>query len=96
MRNGARVVVLAVGLSLAAASVGATPVYADSVVDNMGDWMATIGKKDMEKQAILTERKAKREAHRAQKQAEKQAKRASKEADKAGKELKKGLGGLTN
>lgn len=96
MRNAARVMILAMGLSFAVASASATPVYADNVVDNVGDWMATIGKKDLEKQVILTQRKAKREAARAQKEAERQAKQASKQMDRVGKDLKKGLEGLTN
>lgn len=96
MHSAARVMVLAIGLSLAAASVRATPVYADNVANNVGDWMATMGKKDLEKQAILTQRRAKREAARAQKAAQRQAKQASKQIDKAGTDLKNGLGGLTN
>ena len=96
MRNAARVVVLAIGLSLGAVSISATPVYADNVVENLGDWMATMGKKDLEKQAILSQRKAQRQAARAQREAQKQAKKAAKQMDRAGKDLKKGLGGLTN
>ncbi len=96
MRTAARVMVLAIGLSFAAASISATPVYADNVVDNVGDWVATIGKKDLEKQAILTERKAKRETARMQREAQRQAKHAGKQVDKAGRDLKKGLEGITN
>lgn len=96
MRNTVRVMVLAMGLSLAAVSVSATPVYADTVVYNLGDWVATIGKKDLEKQAVLTERKARREAAQAEREVRKQAKKASKQMDRAGKDLKKGVGGLAN
>jgi hypothetical protein len=96
MRHGARIALLAIGISIAAASVSATPAHADTVVDNVSDWFATIGKKDMEKQAILTERKAKREAAKLQRATEKQAKQAEKQARKAGKDMQKGLNDLTN
>lgn len=96
MRKTARVMVLAIALNLAAAPVLVAPAHADNVVDSVGDWAATVGKKDLDKQAILTERKAKREAAHAQKEARRQAKLASKQMDKAGKDVKKGLGGLTN
>ena len=96
MRNTARVMVLAIGLSLVAASVSTPRVSADNVVDTIGDWVATIGKQDLEKQAILTQRKAQRQAAQAQREAQRQAKHASRQMDRAGKDLKKGLGGLTN
>ena len=96
MRNATRVVVLAIGLSLGAVSISATPVYADNVVENLGDWMATMGKKDLEKQAILAQRKAQRQAARAQKETRKQTKKGAKQMDRAGKDLKKGLGNFSN
>lgn len=92
MRNTARVMVLAMGLSLAAAAVSTPPVHADTVVDSLGDWVATIGKKDLEKQAILTQRKAARQAAQAERAARKQAKNAAKGMEKAGKDAKKDLG----
>ena len=96
MRKSSRVLILAMGLSVVAASVGAVPARAEILVDNLGDWMATVGKKDVERQAILTERKAKREAAWAQKKAQHEAKKASKEMDRAGKNHKKGIQGLGN
>ena len=92
MKNTARVMVLAMGLSLAAVAISTPPVHADTVVDSISDWVATIGKKDMEKQAILTQRKASREAARAERAARRQAKKASQGMEKAGKDMKKGLG----
>ena len=92
MRKTARVMMLVMGLSLAAGSVSVPPVHADTIVDSVGDWVATIGKKDLQKQAILTQRKARREAARAERAARRQAKQASKGMDKAGKDMKKGLG----
>jgi hypothetical protein len=94
MRSAVRVRVFAVGLSVAAALMSAAPVYADTPVDKVGDWVATIGKKDLEKQTILAERRTRREAARAERAARKQARKASKQMDKAGKDLEKGLGGL--
>ena len=96
MRKTGRVLILAMGLSMAAASVGAVSARAENMADNLGDWMATVGKKDVERQAILMERKAKREAAWAQKKAQHEAKKASKEMDRAGKDLKKGIQGLGN
>lgn len=61
----------------------------EAVFNRVGDWFATVGKSDEEKQAILTERKAKRAKERAEKEAKKAAKQAEKEAKKAKKKLKK-------
>ena len=91
----------AVGVLLVLALMGAPAVvYAadaiaqDTVVDKVGDWMATLGKSGTDKDAILAQRKAERAAARTKRMAEKQAKKAQKEAEKAGKELKKSLKGL--
>jgi regulator of protease activity HflC (stomatin/prohibitin superfamily) len=59
----------------------------DSVVDKVGDWFATRGKSDQEKQAILMQRRGARTAEKAQKQAEKKAREMKKQADKAGKDM---------
>lgn len=60
----------------------------DTPIDQVGDWVATLGKKDMEKDQILMKRKADRLAACAKRQAEK----AAKEVEKAGKDLKNKLG----
>ena len=71
----------------------------DSVVDKVGDWFATRGKSDAEKQKMLSQRKANRVARRAQKKIEWQKKQADKKLEqqkksmqKARQDLKKGLG----
>jgi hypothetical protein len=60
----------------------------DNPIDQTGDWFATLGKKDMEKDQILVKRKADRVAACAKREAEK----AAKEAQKAGNDMKKKLG----
>ena len=62
--------------------------YEDNALDQAGDWFATLGKKDLEKNRILAERKAARMARHAEKEAQK----AAKEAEKAGGDLKKKFG----
>ena len=57
-------------------------------IDEMGDWVATLGKKDMEKDQVLVKRKADRVAACAKREAEK----AAKAAQKAGGDMKKKLG----
>lgn len=68
------------------------PVFADECkdtpIDQAGDWFATLGKKDLEKDQVLMKRKADRVAACAKRQAEK----AAKEAEKAGKDMKKKFG----
>jgi hypothetical protein len=60
----------------------------NSPMDEVGDWFATFGKKDMEKTRILSERKAKRVAACTQREAAK----AAKQAQKAAGDMKKKLG----
>jgi len=71
----------------------------DSVVDKVGDWFATRGKSDAEKQKLLAQRKANRVVARAQKKIERQKKQSDKKLDqqkksmmKAKQDLKKGIG----
>ncbi|HEX9780669.1 MAG TPA: hypothetical protein VGB20_05575 [bacterium] len=91
---------VAVALACAMMLIGAPAVMAasqvaqDTVVDKVGDWMATIGKSGTEKDAALAQRKAERTAARVAKAAEKQAKKAGKQMEQAGKDMKKGLGNL--
>ncbi len=73
--------------------LGSIPAYAadctkDTPIDQMGDWFATLGKKDLEKDSVLAQRKADRVAACTKREAEK----AAKEAEKAGKDLKKKMG----
>jgi len=62
--------------------------YKDTVIDQVGDWFATLGKEGVEKDQIL----AKRKADRMKKWAEKKAAEAKKEMGKAGKDMKKKFG----
>lgn len=66
----------------------------DNVIDKVGDWWATKGKADQEKQAILAERKTARVAKRAEKQAAKAKKQAEKETKKAQKGMKDTMKGF--
>jgi len=73
--------------------------YNETAIDHAGDWFATLGKQGVEKQMILSERKAdrvrhhaERQAEKARREAEKQAMRAKKEAGKTAKDAKKKLG----
>ncbi|MGB2706221.1 MAG: hypothetical protein WBC74_05155 [Candidatus Omnitrophota bacterium] len=59
-----------------------------AIFHRVGDWFATRGKSKEEKEAILTERNAKREAARAQKEAEKKKKTAEKERKERQKQIK--------
>jgi len=63
----------------------------ESVINRVGDWFATRGKSDKEKQAILSERKVKRATAKLKKQADKKAKQAKVKMNKAGKGMGKGL-----
>ncbi|HNX69314.1 MAG TPA: hypothetical protein PLL75_04525 [Candidatus Omnitrophota bacterium] len=60
----------------------------NSSIDDAGDWLATLGKKDMEKDQILVKRKADRMAACTKREAEK----AAKQAQKAAGDMKKKLG----
>ncbi|OQA57791.1 MAG: hypothetical protein BWY42_00345 [Candidatus Omnitrophica bacterium ADurb.Bin277] len=60
----------------------------NSPIDEIGDWFATLGKKDMEKNQILVQRKANRVAACTKREAEK----AAKKAKQAGEDMKKKMG----
>jgi len=64
----------------------------EAVFHRIGDWFATRGKSDAEKQAILAERKAKRAAARARKEAARQQKMMEKQTRKSQKEMKEKMG----
>ena len=66
----------------------------DSAIDKIGDWFATRGKSDAEKQKLLAQRKAERAAARAQKMAEKKKRQMQKEAEKAQKKMKEKMKGM--
>ena len=79
-------------------AISAKELTDDSAIDKVGDWFATRGKSDAEKQKLLAQRKANRVAARAQKKLEKQKKQAEKKMQqqqksmqKAKQDLKKGL-----
>lgn len=59
----------------------------EAVFNRVGDWFATVGKSDTEKEAILAERKAKRAAEKAQKELEKQKKLLEKQTKNVQKQL---------
>jgi hypothetical protein len=63
-------------------------IYQDNVLDQFGDWVATMGKNGTEKESVLAQRKADRQVKYAAKQAE----QVSKEAEKAGSDMKKKMG----
>jgi len=67
---------------------GSEVVYQDNAFDNLGDWMATMGKDKEEKDMVIAQRKADRQAKHAAKMAEKM----KKEAEQNGKDMKKSLG----
>ena len=89
-----RIIILAVAILLAFASVGADVSYAGGMeykatpLDNMWDWATTLGKDGVEKQQILAQNKA----ERLKRHAEKMAKKAQKNAEKAGADMKKKFG----
>lgn len=65
-----------------------------AVFNRVGDWFATVGKSDEEREQIITERRVRREAKRAEKEArkaERQLKEKAGDAEKTlGKAAKKG------
>lgn len=74
-------------------------VYQENVIDKISDWAKTVGKDKTERDRILAERKATRQAKHAEKKAEKMKKNAEKkakemkeDAGKAGKDMKKKMG----
>ena len=73
------------GVSMTAYAIDCTN---DTQLDQVGDWVATLGKQGLEKDQILSKRKAERIAACTKKEAEK----AVKEAQKAGNDMKKKLG----
>ncbi|MFH0985351.1 MAG: hypothetical protein V1882_07420 [Candidatus Omnitrophota bacterium] len=60
----------------------------DTPIDQVGDWVATLGKKDMEKDQILVRRKADRVLACTKREAEK----AAKEVQKSANDMKKKMG----
>lgn len=80
---------IAVGILMAAMLVVASPSHVahaasqDTIVDQVGDWFATVGKSGMDKDTILAKRKAERTAERAEKGLK-----------KAGKDMEKGINNL--
>ena len=66
----------------------------EAIFHRVGDWFATRGKSEEERNAILAERKAKRAAKRIEKEAEKKKKQLEKEAKKKKKQLDKKLKGM--
>lgn len=66
----------------------------EAIFHRVGDWFATRGKSEEEKEAIIAERKATRAAKRAQKEAEKQKRKMEKEGRKTQKKMKKKMKGF--
>ena len=66
----------------------------NAIFNRVGDWFATIGKSEEEKQKILTQRKAERAAKRAEKEAKKKAEEAGKKMEKGKKDLGRKMKGM--
>lgn len=74
-------------------------VYQENALDKISDWAKTVGKDKTERDRILAERKAARQAKHAEKKAaqmkkkaEKKAQEMKKDTGKAGKDMKKKMG----
>src|SRR6185503_3252849 len=74
-------------------------VYQENPIDKISDWAQTVGKTPEQRDQILAQNKAKRQAKhlekkaaQMQKKAEKQANEMGKDAEHAGKDMKKKLG----
>ena len=63
----------------------------NSAFNRVGDWFATRGKSDQERQVILTQRKAARTAERVKKETARRARQAEKQANKAKKDMGKAM-----
>jgi 3'-phosphoadenosine 5'-phosphosulfate sulfotransferase (PAPS reductase)/FAD synthetase len=61
----------------------------NAIFNRIGDWFATIGKSQEDKEEILMERKAERKAKRAKKKAKEAAQKAEKKMKGVGKALDK-------
>ncbi len=92
MRRNAGHWIMAVGLALGLMASTPARVYADTVLDKLGDWVATAGKSDLDKEAVRAKRRTQREAARAERAARTQAKKTGRDLDKAGKKMKKATG----
>lgn len=66
----------------------------EAIFHRVGDWFATRGKSEEEKEAIIAERKAKRAQAKAEKIAAKQKKKMEKKAEKVQEEMDKGIKGM--
>ena len=64
----------------------------NAIFNRVPDWFATVGKSDEEKEKILAERRAEREAKRLEKEAGKLQREAEQEARKAQKQLEEAQG----
>ena len=66
----------------------------EAIFHRVGDWFATRGKSEEEREAIIAERKAKRAAKRARKKLEKKKRAAKKEGKKLKERVEKGSKGM--
>ena len=88
-----RLVTAAIVLSLMFSAVPMNLCYAgtqyqENAVDKAGDWFATLGKKNLERDRILAQRRAERMARHT----EREARKVQREAEKARADAQKKLG----
>ena len=66
----------------------------EAVFHRVGDWFATIGKSEEDKNVIIAERKAKRAAQRVEKEAQKQQKKIEKQMKKSQENMNETMKGM--
>ena len=91
MRRGMLGALVVVMIGVASPVYAAQPAQQDTIVDQVGDWFATLGKSGVDKDAILAQRRTERTAAHAQKAAKRQVKAAGQSVENAGRDLNKGI-----
>lgn len=87
MRKAVVGVLVAALVGLAAPAYAAQAPTQDTIVDQIGDWFATIGKSGMEKDSLLAKRRMERQAERAHKALQHGANRAGRDIHQAGNNM---------
>lgn len=70
-------------------SWAASDIAEDNVIEKLGDWLATVGKSEEDRDAMVAERQADRAAERLRKMLKKESKAVEKKMKKFGKEMEK-------
>ncbi len=78
-------------IATAAPPVTTTPARADSLADRIGDWFATMGKSETDREAILVERRTKRAAQQAGEAIERGVERTGHAIDQTGDRVQQNL-----